>query len=119
MQKVYRLVEILDAPVVEKLIYLDRLVRFYARFLKTWRAAGVTSDGREVRVKFMNTDRYNGYAGFTERIFPIEHIDLRINAYKLKIAKEFAMRNENPRVIRSKEIHKWKRYIADAKFSMS
>jgi len=110
LNKIYKLIEILDSPIVEKLIYLDRLVRFYSKFLTMWRTGGVTSDGREVRVKFMTVTR-SGYDGFTERVFPIEDIDLRINSYRKKIVVEFAKRNENPRIIRAKEVQKWKIYI--------
>lgn len=117
MDKVFRLINILDDPIVCKLIYLDRLVRFYAKFLKTWKTAGVTSDGKEVRVKFMNVSKY-GYEDFTERVFPMEDIEARINSYSQKIAIEFGKRQENPRIQRSKEIHKWKRYIEDAKVQM-
>jgi hypothetical protein len=116
-QKVFRLISILDDPVVMKLIYLDRLVRFYAKFLSTWKTAGVTSDGKEVRVKFMTINKY-GYENFTERIFPMDDIDLRISAYKEKIAVEFAKRHDNPRIQRAKEVHKWKKYIEDAKIQM-
>jgi hypothetical protein len=117
MDKVFRLISILDEPVVVKLIYLDRLVRFYSKFLSTWRTAGVTSDGKEVRVRFMIISKY-GFENFTERVFPIEDIDKRIDSYKRKIATEFRKRHENPRIQRSKEIYKWKKYIDDAKIQM-
>lgn len=120
-RKIYKLIDILDHEPVEKLIYLDRLVRFYSKFLRIWQTGGVTSDGKIVRVKFMTTTR-NGYTGFTERIFPIEDIDKRIDSYREKITKEFALRNENPRILRAKNVHKWKLYIKEAKdaeFSMS
>ncbi len=117
MQKVYRLINILDEPIVCKLMYLDRLVRFYAKFLRTWKTAGVTSDGKEVRVRFI-TITLHGYENFTERVFPMEDIDLRIDSYKHKIALEFAKRHDNPRIQRTKEVHKWKKYIEDAKIQM-
>ena len=117
MQKVYRLIDILDEPVIDKLIYLDRIVRLYSKFLTIWKTAGVTSDGKEVRVRFMNINKY-GYENFTERVFPMEDIDKRIDSYKEKIAKEFSLRHENIRIQRTKEIHKWKKYIEDAKIQM-
>lgn len=117
MDKVFRLISILDDPIVSKLIYLDRLVRFYAKFLSTWKTAGVTSDGKEVRVKFVITSKY-GFENFTERVFPIEDIDQRIDSYKGKIAVEFEKRHENVRIQRVKDIHKWKKYIDDAKIHM-
>ena len=117
MDKVYRLISILDDPMVSKLIYLDRLVRFYSRFLSTWKTAGVTSDGKEVRVKFMIVNKY-GWEDFTERVFPMEDIDERIDSYKRKIGVEYSKRHENPRIRRAKEVHKWKKYIEDAKIQM-
>ena len=82
-----------------------------------WKTAGVTSDGKEVRVKFMTISKY-GYEDFTERIFPIEDIDKRIASYKKKVATEFSKRQDNPRVQRTKEVYKWKKYIEDAKIQM-
>ena len=117
MKKVFRLINILDDSLVCKLIYLDRLVRFYSKFLSTWKTAGVTSDGKDVRVRFMTVTKH-GYENFTERVFPMEDIDLRIDSYKHKIALEFAKRHENTRIQRAKEVHKWKKYIDDAKISM-
>lgn len=117
MKKVFRLISILDDPIVSKLIYLDRLVRFYAKFLSTWKSAGVTSDGQDVRVKFMTITKY-GYEDFTERVFPMEDIDKRIASYKKKIAVEFSKRHENVRIQRVNDIHKWKKYIDDAKIHM-
>ena len=117
MDKVFQLISILDDPIVTKLIYLDRLVRFYSKFLSTWKTAGVTSDGKEVRVKFMITNKY-GYESFTERVFPMEDIDKRIDSYKGKIAIEFKKRHENSRIQRVKEVYKWKIYIENAKIYM-
>ena len=82
-----------------------------------WKTAGVTSDGKEVRIKFMTISKY-GYEDFTERVFPMEDIDKRIESYKRKVATEFSKRNENLRIQRAKEIHKWKKYIEDAKIQM-
>jgi len=116
MKKVYRLIDILDEPVIYKLIYLDRLVRLYSKFLTIWKTAGVTSDGKEVRVKFMIINKY-GWEDFTERVFPMEDIDKHIESYKEKVAKEFSLRHGNIRVQRAKEIHKWKRYIEESQTS--
>ena len=118
MLKVFQLINGgLHQDLVCKLIYLDRLVRFYAKFLSTWKTAGVYSDGQEVRVRFMTTNKY-GYESFTERLFPVADIDDRINSYSQKVSKEFKARHENPRIQRNKEIHKWKIYIRDAKTEM-
>ncbi len=114
MEKVFRLINILDDSIVCKLIYLDRLVKFYTKFLTTWKTGGVTSDGKEVRVKFMDINKY-GYENFTERVFPMEDIDKRIKSYKKKIAGEFTKRNDNPRIQRVKEVYKWKLYIDESK----
>jgi hypothetical protein len=118
MLKVFKLINGgLYQDLVCKLIYLDRLVRFYAKFLSTWKTAGVYSDGKEVRVKFMTVNKYD-YENFTERVFPVEDIDKRIDSYKKKIAVEFKHRHTNTRIQRVKEIHKWKIYIKDAKIQM-
>lgn len=119
MLKVYQLTKStsLDSDLVCKLIYLDRLVRFYAKFLKTWRTAGVFSNGLIIRVRFMNINKY-GYESFTEREFNNDNLNERIDSYKRKITKEFQLRHENTRVQRNKEIHKWKKYIDDAKIQM-
>ena len=115
MLKVYQLIGGgLKPQLVCDLIYLDRIVRFYATFLSTWRTAGVYSDGIVVRVRFMNINKY-GYESFTEREFKTDDLNERIKIYKTKVAKEFAIRHSNPRIQRKIEIHKWKRYIDDAK----
>jgi len=114
MEKVIRLVNILDEEVIDKLVMLDRLVRFYSRFLKMWKKAEVTSDGRIVRVKFSGTK--HGFESFTERVFPIEEIDARICSYQLKIRHEFDLRHENPRIKRSTNIRQWKNFIETEKF---
>lgn len=119
MLKVYQIAVLgkVDPVLIGKLILLDRLVRFYSKFLSNWKTAGVASNGQEVHVKFMSVNRY-GYENFTERMFPIEDVDKRIDSYKEKIAVEFAKRHDNVRIQRAKEVHKWKKYIDDAKISM-
>jgi hypothetical protein len=119
MERVIRLIDILDKEVVDKLIMLDRLVMFYSQFLKIWRKAEVTSDGATVRVKFSNVvnEKFK-FENFTERVFPIEKIDERICNYREKVKIEFKNRHENPRIQRAKEIRKWKNHIKDAKVSM-
>jgi hypothetical protein len=117
MKKVVRLINILDTEIVDKLIYLDRLVKFYSRFLYTWKIAEVTSNGSVVRIKFFTVSKH-GFESFTEREFPITDIDKRIASYKRKIKKEFSERAENPRIQREKEIRKWEKYIEDAKIQM-
>lgn len=113
MEKVVRLINILDTEIVDKLVYLDRLVRFYSKFLSTWKSAEVTSNGVVVRVRFSLKSKH-GFTSFTEREFPMEDIDKRIASYKRKIKKVFRERHENPRIQREKEVYKWKKYLKDA-----
>ena len=117
MDKVFRLIGSTECNALGKLIYLDRLVRFYAKFLTYWKIAGVYSDGIMVRVRFATITKY-GYEDFTVREFSMNDIDERIASYKKKIACEFVKRQENPRIQRAKEVHKWKKYIEDAKIQM-
>jgi hypothetical protein len=112
MEKVIRLVNILDDDIIDKLVMLDRLVRFYSRFLKMWKKVEVTSDGRVVRVKFSTMK--HGYESFTERIFPMDKIEERICSYKIKIRKELNQRHDNPRLKRATDIRQWKNYINNA-----
>ena len=117
MEKVFKLIGSTECNALDKLILLDRLIRFYAKFLTTWKTAGAYSDGKEVCVRFQTTTKY-GYVDFTERMFPIEDIDKRIRSYKDKVKREFIKRNENPRIQRAKEVYKLKKYIEDAKVQM-
>lgn len=117
MEKVVRLINILDDSIIDKLVMLDRLVQLYAKFTITWRKAEVTSDGTTVKVKWLRTNKY-GYEAFTERVFPMEDVDKRIVSYKRKIKKEFTNRHENVRVQREKETRKWQKHIDDADIQM-
>ena len=114
MEKVARLINILDDSVIDKLVLLDRLVRLHAMFLTKWRIAEVTSNGTVVRVKFAYIDKY-GYETHTEREFPTGDIDKRISSYRRKIKKEFAERHDNVRIQREKEVRKWEKIIEDAR----
>ena len=116
MKKIDKLADILDQSTVNKLLYLDRLVRFYVRFLDTWRDVEVTSNGSVVRVKFFRIDKY-GYNAFTEREFPMEDIQKRINSYKKKIEKEYENRHDNKRIQREIEIYKWSKFIKECQDS--
>lgn len=113
MEKVIKLIDILDSGVVDRLIYLDRLVRVYAKFMHTWKGAEVTSNGTMVRVKFILPSKH-GFDSFTEREFPMEDIDKRIASYKRKIREEFKNRHTNPRLQRAKQIRSWEKYVEDA-----
>lgn len=117
MEKVVKLIDILDTDVVDKLIYLDRIVRIYGQFLRTWRGAEVTSNGAIVRVKFFLPSKY-GFESFTEREFPIGDIDKRIASYKRKLRDEFKNRHTNPRIQRDKNIRKWVNTVKDANIPM-
>ena len=110
MEKVVRLINILDEKTVDKLVMLDRLVKFYVQFLTKWRKAEVTSNGTIVRVKFAYLDKYERET-WTEREFPMDHIDKRISSYKRKIKGEFNKRHENKRIQRVKDMHKWQKRI--------
>lgn len=114
MEKVARLINILDDSTIDKLVLLDRLVKLHARFLTKWRIAEVTSNGAIVRVKFSYIDKYDR-ENWTEREFPMGDIDKRISAYKRKIKKEFAERHDNVRIQREKEVRKWEKIIEDAR----
>lgn len=113
MEKIVRLINILDTETVDKLIYLDRIVRIYAKFMHTWKGAEVTSNGTIVRVKFILPSK-RGFTSFTEREFPMEDIDKRIASYKRKVREEFKKRHENVRLQRAKQIRSWDKYIKDA-----
>jgi sulfite reductase beta subunit-like hemoprotein len=113
MEKIARLLSIIDDPVADKLIMLDRLVQLYAKFTETWREAEVRSDGATVRIKWLRINKY-GYESFTERVFPIEDVGKRIASYKRKIKKEFTNRHENVRIQREKDTRKWQKHIDNA-----
>jgi hypothetical protein len=110
MEKVVRLINILDDNTVDKLVILDRLVKLHVRFLTKWRIAEVTSNGAIVRVKFSYVDKYDR-ENWTEREFPMEDIDKRIISYKRKIKKEFGERHENLRLLRERDIYRWELMI--------
>lgn len=114
MKKIIKLIGILDTDIVDKLIYLDRIVKLYGKFLRTWKGAEVTSNGTVVRVKFILPSKH-GFESFTEREFPMEDTDKRIASYKRKLKVEFKNRHENPRVQREKQTRKWQKFIDDAK----
>lgn len=121
MKKVAQLVEeqSLEPKLLEKLIYLDRLVRLYSKFMRDWRAAEVRYDGEKmIYVKFFKKTMY-GYENYTEREFSVDDLQKRIDSYKRKIVNEFKNRHENDRLRREKEINKWKNYIHYAKIHMS
>lgn len=119
MKKVVQLIDILDPKLVENLIYLDRIVKLYARFLKDYTNAEVKSDGKgKIIVKFFKINR-GGYMNWTEREFTFDELSERIKGYKAKVKREFKGRHSNLRLIREKEIHKWKKVIEYAKIQMS
>lgn len=118
MKKVVELIDILDPKLVDDLIYLDRIVRLYARFLTEYRHAEVRANGAgNVVVKFFRINK-GGYMNWTEREFRFEDLPERIKGYKAKVKKEFKNRHSNLRLIREREINKWKRVIEHAKIQM-
>ena len=119
MRKVmHQVLEVLELPYAEKLVYLDRITRLYSKFMTYWRASEVRTDGNMVKVKFYRDNRYGG-RNYTDRDFPIEELDKRIESYKRKVRLEFSKRHENVRLQREKEIYKWKIFIENAKIQMS
>jgi hypothetical protein len=117
MERVVKLIDIIDTEVVDKLIYLDRIVKLYGKFLNTWKGAEVTSNGTMVRVKFFLPSKY-GFESFTEREFPMEDIDKRIDSYKRKVKKEFKNRHQNERLLKMRYIRSIQKYYEDAKIQM-
>lgn len=108
----------ISMKVFDRLVYLDRLVTLYCKFLKDFRKAEVKTDGNNITIKFIKTNGY-GYSIWTKREFPMDAIEGRITSYKQKIKKEFAIRHENPRLQREHQIYKWKKYIEYVKIHMS
>lgn len=113
MKKIPLIVEILDPKLVDRLIYLDRIVRVYCKFLKEWRITEVKTDGELISIRFIKINKY-GYKIWTERLFPLEDLQKRIDGYKRKVRDEWKKRHENPRLIRERDEIKWKKYIRDA-----
>ena len=101
---------ILTETQVVHLIYLERLVKFYARFMNRWDDGEVYIQlfgGKPlIRVKWSRTvskeDAFDGtvkeYVLFTEREFFLDKLKARILSYKRKIRREFENRHKNPRV---------------------
>ena len=83
MKKVVNLIGVLDIRIIDKLIYLDKLVKLYSKFLNTWKLAEVTSDGKIVQIKFFKINKFN-YESFTKREFSIDDLHNRIISYKRK-----------------------------------
>lgn len=110
MEKIIKLIPILDEKIVDRLIMLDRLVTLYTKFTILWTRAELTSDGATVKIKFFKINKY-GYEQFTERIFPMEDIDKRIISYKGKIKREFIKRHDNSRLLREKQERSWRNYL--------
>ena len=114
MKKIIRLFHIIDEKTIDQLVMLDRLVHLYADFMETWRDVELTSDGTNVRVKWLRINKY-GHEAFTEREFPMTDIQKRISIYKRKIKTEYYNRHNNVRVQREKETRKWQKHIEDAR----
>lgn len=113
MEKILKLINILDPKLVDQLIYLDRLVKLYSKFLNTRKPAEIKSNGKILTIKFSYYNKY-GYEHGTEGEFDIADIQKHINLYKKKIKEAFATRHTNLRIIRDKNELKWKRYIKNA-----
>jgi len=101
---------------MEKIEKLERLIKFYTKFLNIWKEATIEIKNDIIKVTFFRINRH-GYKGFTERSFSVDDIDKRILSYKRKIAKEFANRHVNTRLLRERETRKWEKYIEKGGFS--
>jgi hypothetical protein len=113
MQKIAQLISILEPKHADQLIYLDRLLKVYSRFLTSWKPAELKSNGKVMTIRFFSVNKY-GYKHTTSGEFDIADIHKHISLYKEKIREEFSKRNQNLRVIRDKETIKWSKYIKDA-----
>lgn len=118
MKKITEIIGSVDEVYLDKLIYLDRLLKLYAKFMKDYHDAYVRVDGEKIFVRFSKINNY-GYMNWTEREFTVEELPERINKYREKIKYEFKNRHANTRLLREKEIIKWKKIIEDAKIQMS
>lgn len=118
MEKIIGLIDKVDPVFLDKLVYLDKLVKLYAKFMKDYHDAYVRVDGDKIFVRFSKVNNY-GYMNWTEREFTVNEVQERINKYKEKIRYEFKNRHNNTRLIRERDIVKWKKIIEDAKIQMS
>lgn len=118
MKRVIHLIDIVDPVLIDKLIYLDKLLNVYAKFMQDYRYADVRSDGKNVIVRFTKVNMY-GYTNWTEREFSVDDLPERIMKYKAKVKYEFKNRHNNVRLLREKEITKWRKVIENAKIQMS
>lgn len=117
MKRIHQLIGILDPKLVDQLIYLDRVVKLYSRFLNSWKPAEIKSNGKILIIKFYSRTRY-GYDYVTEGEFDIADIQKHIKLYKEKLKEEFANRHTNIRIHREKNTVSWKNYIKDAEVQM-
>ena len=118
MKKVVELIGVADMLLVDNLIYLDRIVKLYAKFMQDYRYAETRMDGDKVIIRFSKINMY-GYMNWTEREFDASEIVDKIIKYKAKVKYEFKNRHNNVRLLREREINKWKRVIEYAKIQMS
>ena len=118
MKKVVELIDIVDPVLLDKLVYLDKLLNLYTKFMQDYRYADVRSDGKNVIVRLTKINMY-GYTNWTEREFTVDDLPERIAKYKTKVKYEFKNRHNNVRLLREREINKWKRVIEYAKIQMS
>lgn len=117
MEKIFKFIDRLDPKVMDKLIYLDRIVKLYSKFLREWKAAEVLTDGDLIEVRFFRINKY-GYKMETSREFDFSLLVSRIEGYKRKLAKEFKERHSNDRIRRENETNKWRKYINNAEVQM-
>ena len=107
MKKVATLTEILDPKLIDRLIYLDKLLKVYCRFLINWRYAELTTDGNTFNIRFSKRHP-EGYMVFTEATYPIDQLQKQIETFKRKLTEEFKKRHSNSRVMNERLLNQTK-----------
>ena len=107
MKKVAILTEILDSKLIDRLIYLDKLLKVYCRFLVNWRYAELTTNGSEFNICFSKRSP-EGYMVFTEATYPIDQLQKQTETFKRKVTEEFKIRHNNTRIINERLLNQTK-----------
>lgn len=105
----------------EKLEYLQKLLSTYSyHLLFLWNTCKVTkAPGKQIKISFkrettndFKTKIGSDFEAFTDRLYDQDEIDKVINKYKLKLRREFANRQENPRHIKEKIDREYQRQLS-------
>jgi len=107
MKKVAILTEILDPKLIDRLIYLDKLLKVYCRFLINWRYAEITTNGSEFNIRFSKRSP-EGNLTFTEATYPIDQLQKQIESFKRKLTEEFKIRHSNARIMNERLLNQTK-----------